>query len=187
MAQPSQNASDLAVLSFSQPDLHFRHASLGFEHASPIDPHKTFGNIDALTHFLHRFAVDLASNRDSINLLNGELRVCQFLSQITIIGQQDQSFTAQVETTNRKHTFTGRDQINNPRSTARISIGGDDTGGFVDGVIHESLLPQNRVIDANGLLLGIDTDAQFLDHRAINADAPFADQLFDMTTAAIAR
>ena len=57
------------------------------------------------------------------------------MGKVSIVGQQNQAFTAAVETSDWKHPFVGRYQIDHSWPTLRIDIRGNNADRLIERVI----------------------------------------------------
>ena len=99
-------------------------------------------------------------------------RVSQSLSQITIVGHQQQSRRVLVQTTHSEQSLV-RDgnQVDRPRSPVRVTICTEDSARLVQQKVAESRHPQSLGIQPHITGLGMHRAGRIRDDLAVHHDA----------------
>jgi hypothetical protein len=91
-------------------------------------------------------------------LLDTERRVSQPMSEISIIGKQQETFCIHVKAANRKHARFLRNKFKNGRTTVRIVGGRDHTNRLIEEQMHKSWSnADDDAVDGDLVIIGIDT------------------------------
>ena len=110
-------------------------------------------------------------------LLDTERRVSQSVGEISIIGEQQETFCIHVKAAYGKHARFLRNKFKNSRTAVRIVGGSDHANRLIHQEMHKPWSdPDDDAVDCNHIVIGIDTTAQ---HRylTINSDGTFGDQV----------
>src|SRR5437867_4017281 len=102
----------------------------------------------------------------------------QAISELAVVGNEDQPLTGPVEPADGKNTLLGGNQIDDARAAARIEIGRDDADGLIDREVQPVWLANDFAIHADFLGRGIDPRAQFGDGFAVDLDSARGYELF---------
>jgi hypothetical protein len=87
----------------------------------------------------------------------------QLIGQFSIVGDQHQSFAAPIQTADRKQPLVGRYQIDDPRSSVRVSVRADHARRLVQDVVDQLRTRQNDAVDTDFLSRRINARAHFRD------------------------
>ena len=131
----------------------------------------------------HGFRFDFTRYGDSIDLSDTELWVGEPLCKFTIIGEQDQSFTASVQPTNWEHTFIWRYEVNDTRAALWITIGCDHANRLVDGVINGLLFLKQYTVDTYFLNGAVNGRTKFGDDLSIDINTTCFNQFLTLPAA----
>ena len=183
MAEAGKDSSDFTILALTQHYLQFCRTAACLQQFRAFYLNETLGDVDALAHLSHGFCFDFTRHGDSIDLSDTELWVGESLCEFPIVGEQDQSFTASVESTNGKNTFIWRDQVNDPWAAVWITISCDDANRFVDGEVDRFLFLEQYTVDAYFLNGAIDCRTKFGDNLSIDINTTCFDQLLALSAA----
>jgi hypothetical protein len=182
VSETSQDAADLAVLSFAQRDIDFGATFAHFANGGAVDPRDPFSQIDTSLKPSHGLLFDLSGHDDEVGLGNAMLWMRQTLCKLSIVGQENQSSARGVQSADRKQTGLGWHQIDHARASFGIAVGAQDAGWFVDGIVDGAVPFQGLAIDEDFRFVGIDFDTHLRDDLAVDFHATLGDQFVDLST-----
>jgi len=153
VSDASQDSADLAVLPFGQ-----RHLQLTKE---------------------LRW-IQLALHDDEVGLGDTVLGMGQLLSQLPVVGQEQQPLAGTVQTADRKKSTAIRHQVDRANSSLWISIGAEHPCRFIEHQISGALLSEYFPVDADRAGDRIDSTMELDADFPIDLDAALFDQFFDL-------
>ena len=177
MAELREHPANLAILAFGEN--HFEDACLSL---LADDPHALGSNLalgepDTLGELVENLALGKAGDHDSINLLNAKFGVSEFVGEVAVVGQENQTRALLVEPSDCVHPLRDLgEQVDHQGFSGGVVIAGDVTLGLVDGVINMPLKPDLLTVDMNGRVRGVDLDAEFLGNLAVDRHSPLRDE-----------
>jgi len=183
-----EHAADLAIAAFDESDfvpgiggvfveLDFRRRS--FDTAAVVE-----GNGDTVAKALDRLLVGAATDFDEIGFGDVRAGFGQFLCEVAIVGEKQESFAGVVETPNGIDAGIERtEELHDSGAAFGIGNGGDVAFGLVEKEIERALGGfDGLAVDTDVVLIGVGFGAEFGDDLAIYGDAAGGDDLFSFAT-----
>ena len=102
-------------------------------------------------------------------------------TQLTVIGQEHETFTVVVKPSDRIDADPCAQQIDDYPTPLVISHRAEDFPRLVEGIVLESLGPDQLPIKLDVVPLRISADPKFMDTPAVDPDFSGKDQLFRLT------
>jgi hypothetical protein len=181
VSEASQHASDFPVLPFAQGDFDFGARLANFFKLGMIDLGFAFCEVDSPFESLERFEFDLACDDDRIAFGDLVFGVGQLLGQFAVVGQDDQAGAERIESADWEQAKLVGDKVDHAQATLGVSIGAQDTFGFVDSEVDGSILFEQFAIDADRSGAHVDFDTDLSDDFPVDFDAALFDQFIDMS------
>jgi hypothetical protein len=104
----------------------------------------------------------------------------QLLSQLAVVGQQQQSLAGTIQSADRKKSTAIGHQVDRANPTFWIAIGAEDTCWLIEHQVGGALLPEHFPIDADRAGDRIDSSMELDTDLPIDFDAPLLDEFFDL-------
>jgi hypothetical protein len=180
VSDASQDSADLAVLPFGQRHLQFGGSFSDCPNARPLDSRHPFGEIDSFSETKELRWIQLALHDDEVGLGDTVLGMGQLLSQLPVVGQEQQPLAGTVQTADRKKSTAIRHQVDRANSSLWISIGAEHPCWFIEHQISGALLSEYFPVDADRAGDRIDSTMELDADLPIDLDAALFDQFFDL-------
>jgi len=175
----SQQPANFAIATFLQFQLKHSAASLMLDDSHSAKPEKALGKVHAFTELGENFRGRPAGNVAAVSSDNFKPRVCQSLSQIAIVGYQQQSGRILVQTADGEQSLVGHgNEIDRARSSVGVTVCAEDSAGLVQEEVAEAGQPQPFSVQPHITGLGMHRASRVRDNFAIDRDATIANVLF---------
>jgi hypothetical protein len=183
MTDAGQETPYFAVAAFIENHFEDRRSLAPAFDAYMLGAGKTFGQVHTAMQLSNRFAFDLPGNLYLVNLLDTVTRMGEPVGQLSIVGDEDETFAGDIEPANWEHAggVWGK-QVDDARPAGGVASGCHDAFRLIHGKVDELRTAQRFAVDADFLFLRIDARAEFRHHLVIDFDAAFEDQLFALAT-----
>jgi hypothetical protein len=176
---PGKQPADFAILTVTQPD--FKKCAVAFraDPLHPMDVESALAKIESLFQRGKGLVRGAAGNLDSIRPRHLKPRMSHAMGQFTVVGQENQTFAALVQSANGEQSqFTRRHQVDCARPALGIAAGAQVAARLVQQEVSRRIAPHQLSVDAHFLLLRINARAQIADDLAVYADSSVDDVFF---------
>ena len=148
------------------------------------DARQALRQIDAMTYLLQYFLVRPACYMDLVGLLHTVSRMRQPIGQLAVVGDQDQSFTVDVESADivDASDILGN-HIDHAGSARWITCRADNTSWLVDRIGDQFWACQWLAVNTDFLSASIHSGSKRGDHLAIYFHPTFEHQTFALAAA----
>ena len=133
-----QHASDLALPALSHHDLEERLPSVFLSHSDPSWTGRAIIELHALTETTERFTTNGTGHERQVGPLDSERWVQQPMGQVTIVGEQEQSFGVLIESSDGVEPLVQVDEVHHGRPSFGVAGGGDDALWLVQHQVAHS-------------------------------------------------
>ena len=169
MADFGQQSTNLAILTFPQLKFEDRAASLTFHDFNSAKPKESVREVHAFAKLIQNFVRWQTSDVTTISAHDFESRMCQPLSQIAVVGNQQQPFGAFVQPPDGEQSLAmRRNEINGANASLRITVGTEHSFGFIQDKVLVSRLLQAFTVEPNILRLRIDAGCRVCNNLIVD-------------------
>jgi hypothetical protein len=177
-----EQTADLAVSSFGEfePDDTLRIVGADEPRGGGLEPFPFI--VNAFQESIENRWLHTALDRSQIDLADTIPRVSQPQAELTVIGQEKQTFGVVIEPADgiKVRPLLGK-KIKDTGARLRVLSGTDATARFVDRHIEQLLLSDGTSVDSDAIGVGIDFGPEEADGLTVDGDAAAEDHLFART------
>ena len=178
VAHTSEQAANFSIATFLQLQFQNSTASLVLDDSHTPKLEEALGKIHAFAELRQYFRCRPAGDMTAISSYDFKPRVSQSLSQIAVVGHQQQSGCILVQTADGEESLVGhRNQVDRSRSPVRISVGAQDAARFVQQKIAEPRQSQTLGIQTHITGLGVYGSSRVGDHFTVDCHSPVTNVL----------
>ena len=182
VAKFREHPAHFAVLALGQNHLNYRGLAFVGDWLNSFGADFALGQPDTFHKFLKHVGTGGARHDGSIDLLNAEPWVRQFIGELAIIGQNHQPSAHFVEPADGIDALGNvGNEVDNPGTAGRVFIRRDVALRLVNGDIGGSLVPNHVTIDSDSIAAWDDFGAEFANDHAVYGHSSVKNVLFTGT------